>query len=56
MKTKRVLSENIGNCYEIDNFLSIFNTVNLPNFCPVKSINFDIYSNGGTITTGTYKF
>ncbi|MCR4900167.1 MAG: PDZ domain-containing protein, partial [Treponema sp.] len=21
-----------------------------------KSINFDIYSNGGTVTTGTYKF
>ena len=21
-----------------------------------KSVNFDIYSNGGTITTGTYKF
>ena len=21
-----------------------------------KAVNFDIYSNGGTITTGTYKF
>ena len=21
-----------------------------------KSVNFDVYSNGGTITTGTYKF